>query len=412
MFFVFRFFWQLFCRIFQYVIFYAEKLFDWSPPKLLEGPDSLLKLPKFLKDKGYKKPLIVTGPCITKLKLCEPFLKKLQAEGLGYAYFDDVQPNPIIKNIEDARKMYLENQCDMIVSIGGGSAMDCAKVCACRIARPNTPVTWLAGLLRVLVRLPLIVAVPTTAGTGSETTIAAVVVNPENHKKFSILDFRIKPPYAVLDPKLTTSLPKHITSTTGMDALTHAIEAYIGNANVSTTIEYAETAVKLIFDNLEKAYNDGSNVETRMNMLKASFNAGLAFTRAFVGYVHSIAHQLGGIYNIPHGYANAIILPYVLEYYGQIIYPKLARLYDVAGLDSRGINAKSVDEKAKAFIQEIKNMNKRMNIPAQFDIIKERDIGTIISRALAEANPLYPVPKIMDSKECNELIRKMSSSNL
>lgn len=404
---IFRFFYNIFCRIFQTIFYLFMKLFNWTPPKRIEGPDSILKLPDYIKSKGIKKPLIVTDKGITKLHLCDPLMKKLEEVGLQYSYFDDVQPNPIIKNIEDARNMYIQNNCDAFISVGGGSAMDTAKVAACRIVRPRTPVTWFAGVLRVLVKLPPFFAVPTTAGTGSETTIAAVVVDPKNHHKFSIMDPVLRPAYAVLDPCLTLTLPKHITSTTGMDALTHAVEAYIGRSNVKETIEDAETAVKLIFENLERAYQNGQDIDARMKMLQASFHGGLAFTHAFVGYVHAIAHALGGLYNVPHGLANAVILPYILEYFGDSIYKQLAKLSDLVNLEDK---SESDEVKAKSFINEIKSMNYRMDIPKQFDCINEKDIKTIVRRALSEANPLYPVPKIMNAEECEEIVRKLASN--
>ncbi|OHT03612.1 alcohol dehydrogenase class IV [Tritrichomonas foetus] len=406
---IYHFFFNIFCRIYQWVFYTALWIFDWTPPKTIEGPNSLLKVPSEIKAQGLKKPLIVTDKCLTKLHMCDGLIEKLKEEGLEYAYFDDVQPNPIIKNIEDCRNVYLENHCDSFITVGGGSAMDCAKVAACRIVRPKTPVTWLGGILRVLVKLPPFFAVPTTAGTGSETTCAAVVVNPENQKKFSLLDPALRPKYAILDPCLTVSLPKHITSTTGMDALTHAVEAYTNLHNVPQTTEDAELAVKLIFANLEKAYRDGQDINARMKMLQASFHAGLAFTRASVGYVHAIAHTLGGIYDVPHGFANAVILPHVLEYFGKSAHASLAKLAVVAGLVT-GEENKSDEEKAKIFIDAIKEMNSRMNIPTQFDFIKEKDIDLIVKRTLREGNPLYPVPKIMNSDECRNLIYELSSN--
>jgi alcohol dehydrogenase len=201
----------------------------------------------------------------------------------------------------------------------------------------------------------------------------------------------------VLDPELTVGLPPQITSTTGMDALTHAVEAYIGRSNTKNTQEKAEKAVKLIFDNIEKAYTNGKDLEARANMLLASYYGGIAFTRAYVGYVHAIAHNLGGMYGIAHGLANAVILPYVLEYFGESAYKKLALLADIAGVCDSGL---SEAEKAKAFIEAIKGLNRRMNIQEKIPQIREKDIPLLVKRALHEGNPLYPVPKIMDEKDC------------
>ena len=281
--------------------------------------------------------------------------------------------------------------------------MDCAKAAGARVANPRIPVKKMRGVLKLVHKLPPLFAVPTTAGTGSEVTLAAVVSDRKTHEKNAINDPRLRPKYAVLDPELTTGLPPHITSTTGMDALTHAVEAYIGRSNVKSTEMYAEKATKMIFESLETAYTDGKNVEARETMLKASYYAGMAFTRAYVGYVHAIAHNLGGFYGIPHGLANAVILPYVLEYYGETAHARLAKLAVIAGVKTDGTDK----EKAEAFIEAIKQMNKNMNIQDKFDCIKEEDIPTIVKRALKEGNPLYPVPKIMDEADCEAVIRRL-----
>lgn len=390
------------CRIYQGVFRVAMQFMDWSEPHLLEGAGSVLKLPAFIKAKGVTRVLVVTDQGLMKLHLLEPMFEELKKAGVAYFVYDGVQPNPTIPNIEAARKVYLDNSCQGVIAFGGGSPMDCAKAAAARIVRPNKPVRKMRGQLKVMKKLPPFFAVPTTAGTGSETTVAAVVTDPDTHEKNAINDPCLRPKYAVLDPELTVGLPPHITSTTGMDALTHAVEAYIGHSNTKDTNRQAETAVKLIFDNLETAYRDGKNIEARNNMLKASFYAGMAFTRAYVGYVHAIAHNLGGLYGVPHGLANAVILPYVLEYYGDSAAERLARLADIVG-----ITGGNDGEKAKKFIGAIQQMNQDMDIPDHFDMIQEKDIPTLVKRALKEGNPLYPVPKIMDEADCEKVIRRL-----
>ena len=389
-------------RICQKVLMLGMCFMDWSEPELLEGEGAVLRLPAFIKNKGISKVLIVTDKGLMKLNLLNPLFEELDKEGIKYVVFDEVQPNPTITNIEKCREAYINNNCQGIIAFGGGSPMDCAKAAAARVVKPKQSVRKMRGYLKVHKKLPPFFAVPTTAGTGSETTLAAVVTDPETHEKNAICDTCLRPKYAVLDPVLTLGLPPHITSTTGMDALTHAVEAYIGKSNVKSTIRYAEEATKLIHANIERAYNNGKDIEARTNMLKGSFLAGSAFTRAFVGYVHAIAHNLGGMYNTPHGLANAVILPYVLEWYGPVIYKKLAKLADLIGLTNDNL---SVEEKAKAYIAEIRRMNKAMNIPEKFDFIKEEDIPTLVKRALKEGNPGYPVPKIMNEKECEKVIR-------
>lgn len=382
----------------------AMPFLNWDEPYLLKGPGAVKDLPALIKSKGIMNVLVVTDKGLMGLHLLDGMFEALETQGIKYSVYDGVQPNPTIDNIEEARRIYLRNNCKGIIAFGGGSPMDCAKAAGARVTNPNQQVVDMRGQLKIRHALPPFFAVPTTAGTGSETTLAAVVSNPKTHEKNAINDPKLRPKYAVLDPELTLGLPPHITSTTGMDALTHAVEAYIGRSNTKTTEKYAEDATKLIFENLETAYKDGKNVAARENMLIASFYAGMAFTRAYVGYVHAIAHNLGGIYGTPHGLANAVILPYVLEYFSESAYDRLAKLADVAGITNQ---SQSNEEKAKLFIAKIKEMNKNMNIPEHFDFIEDKDIPTLIERALKEGNPLYPVPKIMDENDCREVILKI-----
>ena len=396
--------WELkkcYYRIYQTVFKVAMNFLDWSEPQLLEGKGSILKLPEFVKSKGINKVLVVTDKGLMGLHLLDPLFEKLTEEGVDYVVYDEVQPNPTIPNIEAAREMYIKNECQGFIAFGGGSPMDCAKAAAARVVKPNQTVRKMRGYLKVLKKLPPFFAVPTTAGTGSETTVAAVVTDPETHEKNAINDICLRPKYAVLDPELTVGLPPHITSTTGMDALTHAVEAYIGRSNTKQTRNQAEKATKLIFYNVEAAYKNGKNFEARANMLKGSYWAGCAFTRAYVGYVHAIAHNLGGLYGTPHGLANAVILPYVLEWYGECIYPQLAKLADIVG-----IKGNNEADKAVKFIEAIKMLNANMNIPSSFDMIKEEDLPTLIGRALKEGNPGYPVPRIMNYDDMESVIRR------
>lgn len=389
-------------RVYQKVFKLAMNFMDWSEPQLLEGAGSILKLPEFIKSKGIDKVLVVTDKGLMGLNLLDPMFEKLTEVGIDYVVYDGVQPNPTIPNIEDCKDMYVKNGCKGIIAFGGGSPMDCAKAAAARVVKPNQTVRQMRGYLKVHKKLPPFFAVPTTAGTGSETTVAAVVSDPETHEKNAINDTCLRPKYAVLDPELTLGLPPHITSTTGMDAMTHAVEAYIGKSNTKQTIEQAEKATKLIHANVEKAYNNGKDLEARANMLKGSYWAGCAFTRAYVGYVHAIAHNLGGLYGTPHGLANAVILPYVLDWYADAAYPQLAKLADLIGITTPDM---SVEAKGKAFIAELRRMNAAMNIPDKFDFIKEEDLPLLVKRALKEGNPGYPVPKIMDAKDCESVIR-------
>lgn len=389
-------------RAFQKVMQFCMLFLDWSEPQLLTGPGAVRKLPELIKKKGCDKVMIVTDKGLMKLHVPDGLLKELDAAGIRYILYDGVQPNPSIENIEEARAMYVANDCQAMIAFGGGSPMDCAKAACARVVKPRQTIRQMRGQLKVLHRLPPFFAVPTTAGTGSEATLAAVVSDTKTHEKYAINDPSLRPKFAVLDPELTVGLPPNITATTGMDALTHAVEAYIGRSNNRATREYAERATSLIFRNLETVYKDGKNIEARGNMLFAAFYAGMAFTRAYVGYVHAVAHNLGGLYGIPHGLANAVILPVMLEEYGSRIYPQLARLATFAGIESGG-NA----ERAQSFISEIYAMNERMGVPHGFTQIQEEDIPLLVSRALREANPLYPVPVIFNAKRLTEVVRRL-----
>ncbi len=392
-------------RSFQFVFNIGARCLPWRKPVVKKGSGSVDGIAKLLIAENMKKPLVVTDATIRKL-LVPDILASLERAGLSYAVFDAVEPNPTVAVCEQIREMYLAQGCDSFIAVGGGSPIDAAKGAAARIARPKRSLRQMSGLLKVGRKMPPFIAVPTTAGTGSETTIAAVLTDEKDHHKAAVMDLHLVPKYAILDPNLTVGLPSPITAATGMDALTHAVEAYLcWTYNTKESLRNAEEAVGLIFTYLERAYNDGNDLTAREEMLWASFLAGFAFTRAGVGNVHAIAHTLGGLYGTAHGLANAVILPIVLEDYGAKVYKKLARLADEAG-----IGGKDDKEKAEAFIAEIRAMNLRMGIPTGFAFIREEDIDTMITWALAEANPVYPVPVIYDRKRCRKVIQTIKNS--
>lgn len=386
-------------RGYQFMMKVLAYFLPWSKPKLLRGANSIRRLSGFIRERGYKNVLIVTDQGISSLGLMDEMLKDFDEDKITYVIYDKTVPNPTIDNIEEALSLYRELDCKAIIVFGGGSSMDCGKGVAARVAKPEKSIPQMKGILKVRRRVPPIIAVPTTSGTGSEATLAAVITDSRTHEKYAINDVVLIPKVAVLDPVLTEKLPPHITSTTGMDALTHAVEAYIGRSNTKETKALSQKAVRMIFDNIREVYHNGSNLQARENMQLASFYAGMAFTRAYVGNVHAIAHTLGGFYSTPHGLANAVILPYVLEAYGKAVYKKLAELYDLTGapdLDTQ-------EEKAKAFIRLIRDLNREMNIPEKIKGIDKKDIPTMVSRAYAEAVPVYPVPKMMSKVELENI---------
>lgn len=391
---------KMYCRIYQAVFKIGMYLIPWGMPETLEGAGSVKKLPDLIKKKGYNKVLVVTDKVLMDLGLPKGMLEAMDAAGIEYVVYEGVQPNPTDRNVNEGLKLFRENGCQAMVAFGGGSPMDCCKGIGAMAVKKGKTVEQLQGLFKVLHRIPTIFAVPTTAGTGSETTVAAVITNEKTHHKASMNDTSLMPKYAVLDPELTVGLPPKVTSTTGMDALCHAVECYTNNTyNSKLEKKLAEDAVKLIYDNLYTAYCDGSNLKARQNMQKAAFYAGRAFTRGCVGYVHAIGHTLGGLYGTPHGLAMSVILPHVMRQFGSAAHERLARLAEVCGMT--GANDA---EKAEKFISWIEEMKAKMNIPAGLDVIKDEDVPQIIEWATKEANPLYPVPVVWDKADFEKCI--------
>ena len=367
---------------------------------------SVKELPEIIMRHKCTHVLIITDGGIMKLGLTRRLEKALKEAGIPYTIYDKTVANPTTVNVREALELYHKEGCDAIIGFGGGSSMDCAKAVGACAVKPNQSLAQMKGILKVHKKLPLLMAVPTTAGTGSETTLAAVITDADTRYKYAINDFPLIPRYAVLDPKVTLSLPPFITATTGMDALTHAVEAYIGNSTTIDTRRDALKAIKLIFENIDIAYEQGDNIQARRNMLHASFYAGCAFTKSYVGYVHAVAHSLGGQYNVPHGLANAILLPLVLREYGSCIDKKLHRLAIAAGLADKNTPD---HEAAELFIRAIEEMKERLGIVNIVKEIQETDILKLAHYADKEANPLYPVPKLMDASELEKFYYMLMS---
>ena len=387
---------SLFCRGFQLALRAASPLLPYRDPLILNTVD---EIPACLKEKKIQRVLIVTDGFLHLSGILDPLKKTLSDNGIHYEIYDEVTPNPTILNVELARERYLQRNCQALIGFGGGSPIDCAKAVGARIARPRLSIPKMKGILKILRPIPYLIAVPTTAGTGSETTPTTVITDHNTCHKFPISDFPLIPKAAVLDPEMTRNLPPHLTATTGMDALTHAIEAYIGRSTNADTRHSALSAVKMIAENLETAYNDGNNMTARANMLQAAYLAGNAFSKSYVGYCHAVAHSLGGQYHIPHGLANAVLLPYVLEAYGASVYQKCR---DIA-LAMNLVQTDTSDEEAThRLIAEIRRMNAAMNIPTKLPGIRNEDIPTLAFYAHKEANPLYPGPQLMDAAELEQ----------
>lgn len=383
----------IYCRGVQAVLRAALPVLPYREPQVFH---SCGELSTVFQKENIRRVLIVTDAGIVRSGIAAQLEAVLDEDDISYAVYDQTRPNPTVVNVEQALSLYRRYRCQALIAIGGGSSMDCAKAVGARLARPGTPLGKLKGTLRILRPLPTLIAIPTTAGTGSETTLAAVITDTQAQHKYVMNDFVLIPKYAVLDARLTLSLPPHLTATTGMDALTHAVEAYIGRSTTRQTRQEALEATRLVFANVERAYRNGKDYEARSNMLTAAYRAGIAFSRSYVGYVHAVAHSLGGQYNIPHGLANAVLLPYVLESYGSCIHRKLHDLAVAAGVAS----PQEEDAGAAAkFIRAIRQLNARMGIPETLEGIRPEDIPVMAAHAEKEANPLYPVPRLMTREE-------------
>lgn len=390
---------KIYCRVFQTGLKLSLPFLPYRTPTILNSTRAVADI---LRERAIDSVLLVTDKGIRNLGLLDEMLANLDAQKIAYTIYDETVANPTTENVEAARERYLQNYCRAIVGFGGGSSIDCAKAVGVRIARPKKTLAQMKGILKVFKRLPLLIAVPTTAGTGSETTLAAVITDAKTRHKYAINDFPLIPKYAVLDPKITLGLPPMISATTGMDALTHAVEAFIGNSTMAGTRRDALRATKLIFENIFEVCKNGGNIAARKNMLEASFYAGCAFTKSYVGYVHAVAHSLGGKYNIPHGLANAVLLPIVLKAYGNAIHKKLKTLAIAAGVaDEEDVPANA----AQKFIVAIEKMQRALGVPAKLAGIVPADIPALAKIAEREANPLYPVPVLMTARELEQFYR-------
>ena len=381
---------KAYCRSFQTVFRAAIPVLPYRKPTLL---GSTKELPALLRKKNISRVLLITDASIRGFGITQPLEDSLRKAHIHCRVYDHTVANPTSQNVEEARAMYLRGDCQAIIGFGGGSSIDCAKAVGARIAKPRQSLSQMEGILKVHKRIPTLIAIPTTAGTGSEATLAAVITDSKTRHKYPINDFPLIPRYAVLDPEVTRTLPRHVTATTGMDALTHAVEAYIGRSTTKETRADAIEAVQLIFSNLERACDNGDDTEARRNMLHAAYLAGSAFSKSYVGYVHAVAHSLGGKYNVPHGLANAVLLPHVLEAYGP----------------SSRANTNQVG--AEAFLRAVREMKVRLDIPDVIPEIRREDVPELARTAAKEANPLYPVPVLMEAEQLKQFYYDVMEEN-
>lgn len=387
---------RIFYRCFQKIMYLLSFLMPFKEPKVMYH---LEEVSKILANHYKHQIFIATDAFLAETSSFKSMMNHIQDRGMNTSVFSKTMPNPSIELIEEAYRHYRDNNCDAIIAYGGGSVMDLAKVVGARVVKPKLKIERMKGILKVRRKLPLLIAIPSTVGTGSEATAAAVVSNPMTSDKYAIMDPVFIPNYAVLDVEVVKSLPKHLIAETGMDTLTHAIEAYIGKANTSQTKKYALEAIRIVFNDLKKAYQ--GDLEALKNMQIGAYKAGVAFTRAYVGNVHAIAHQLTAYYQLPHGYSNGVILPHVLRYYGDSIKRQLREIQSVVSPNDIGHNLNP----KKDLIDLIDDLKQALKIDDCFhQIIKQSDIEDIVKKAYKEANPLYPVPRIFNKNDFYQII--------
>lgn len=360
------------------------------------GAGAIEEIATEAKARAFKKAFVCSDPDLIKFGVTKKVTDILDKNGLAYEIYSDIKANPTIQNVQHGVEAFKKAEADYLIAIGGGSSMDTSKAIGIIIANPEfEDVRSLEGVAPTKKPCVPIIAVPTTAGTAAEVTINYVITDVERKRKFVCVDPHDMPVIAIVDPDMMSSMPKGLTASTGMDALTHAIEAYIGRSTTKQTREAAIEAIQLIFQYLPVAYKNGKNRTARKEMLRASYLAGTAFTKSYVGYVHAVAHSLGGQYGIPHGLANSVLLPIVLEAYGSAAHKKLAHLARITKLSSSPDDTTA----ANAFIAHIRKMNASMNIPTTLVGIRHEDIPKLARYADKEANPLYPVPILWDDKQ-------------
>jgi len=374
-------------------------------PAIYVGAGASLDLCKAIGHFGLKNVLIVTDKPLVELGLLNDAIARLNSLGVATHIYDGVLPDPTVHVVSTGLEMLHKQNCDAVLAIGGGSSIDTAKIIALAGAN-KLSVLECVGLKKGKVPALPLFAIPTTAGTGSEVTIVAVVSDDETHQKLMVADPKIIPSAAALDPALMTGLPPHITAATGMDALTHAIESYINTWDSEDCLQYGRAATKLILGNLEQACSNGDDLAARESMAVASYYAGLAFTNCLVGYVHAVSHQLGALYSVPHGLGNAMVLPHVLELLRDSAASRLAELARYCDLGQPG---EADIELAQKLIDRIWQLNSAIGIPKTTDVIKEADIPDIVSAALKEASG-YPVPRFLERGECEDLVHGLRSA--
>lgn len=371
-------------------------------PMVFSGPDSTQSLCRLIDQFGLRHILVVTDKPLRDLGALDSTLAALESLGITTTIYDGVQPDPTAQVIDEGIAVLNQHRCDSVLAFGGGSSIDSAKVIA--LGAPNNKsAADCVGINKCKQPSLPFFAIPTTAGTGSECTFIAVVSDNDTHEKDGVLDEKMVPKATALDPVIMQGMPVSITAATGMDALTHAIESYIGKLRTDESDFYGLAATRLIFANLPEACRNGSDLEAREAMALASFYGGLAISNALVGYVHAISHNLGARYGIPHGLGNAMVLPHVLERLQQDVPGKFAELAVHAGLGSASEGNAAL---ARKLVERVWRLNEEIGIPRQSELIKGEDIDELVEAAYKEGIT-YPTPRYFGREEIRDILLKL-----
>jgi len=391
-------------------------------PEVVQGEGTVARIGELALKMGIKKPLIVTDEILMQQGFIQDCMKSLESNGLSYALYDKVLPNPTTEQCNAGLAIYQSEKCDSLIAFGGGSPMDCCKMIGCLVSNPQ-PMASYAGFGKAtlfgLRKIPPLIAVPTTAGTGSETSAGAVVTLAEKKLKVVVADFGLVPKVAVLDPVVVKNLPQPITAATGMDALTHAVESYLSVWRRPASGPLALYSVERVFKYLLRTYDNGHDMEAREQMLRASFDAASAFNMTNLGYVHAIAHQFGGLFHTPHGVANCMVLPLVLDFFADgpdALVDDLANLAIAAGLGSHYETYDEAHKRAlgRKFIAKVREMSAHMKVPTYVEGMKKEHVDDIVTRAFNEAHGLnnaldfgYPIPKYLTHADAAKIVSSL-----
>ena len=381
-------------------------LVDFTPPVnylAFSGAGSADQLCGHICQAGKTRVLVVTDKGLRDLGIVEKAISGLRSRGIDIVLYDGVLPDPTFEQVLEGADIMRAHGSDAVLGVGGGSCMDAAKIIAAAATSNQDPRDWV-GFNKIKHDVPQIFCIPTTSGTGAETTMGGVIKNSERREKIVISDACLMPAATALDPNLSIGLPPAITAATGMDALTHAIEAYISLWDRGTSKSSSAAAIDLIYRYLPLAYSDGDNKEARESMSLAAYYAGMAINQVNVGNVHAIAHQLGGRYGIPHGIANAMVLPHVLKFCSDETEEALAELGRLVGLGSSGSTAA---ELARDFIVSVSDLRNKIGIPSQSKLIKIEDHSVLAESAVKEGAG-YPVRKLLDKKTAMRILEQLT----